>query len=496
LKTCFMSAFASARGVLLIGSLLVAATAQASDQPAGTDAVERDHALIVRRGGAEVGRLALPARARQIVSRGDLVLVALGPAGLWVVDVSDPARPVVAARLAEGKDVAGVLLGQGAAVHVVEASYTISSFDLADPRTPRPLAFALPAPPSAAAAAAALPSVPAAPGPARLEGRVLQITSGRAIVDRGSADGLTLGARIQVLSQELVERPNLSTGAAQLVPSQEPVAVLEVDMIDEHRASAALHRGDRCRPGDLFVTTDEPPSERLFMPPRQDYTHRLAVTFRPIIELGTLGLGSLSDLRYSYRFEVPLAIEVGTTPLAFEVRRGDAPRQYPTAVDVTALYDTDFFAVGLGAGGMIYPPQQVDQYAPGAVMPTRVTVGSTAFHFALAQAARLGNVDGLSTEVRNTFVYRRSDGAAQAAFHWGSTDVHGNIPLTRRLTLSAGGGGGDNGWGYGEIGVRAYFKGTGGAGTLIVPVSLGIGGFTRGDSNAGPLLSIGIEMRR
>jgi hypothetical protein len=478
------------RTALLTCALLVAANAQASDPPAG-DVAEQDGALVVRRGGAETGRLILPARARQIVLRGDLALVALGPAGLWIVDVSDPGRPVVAARLAEGKDVVGVLLGQGAAVHVVEASYAIASYDLADPKAPRALAFS-----AAAAAPQAGTVAPPASAPARIEGRVLQVKSGRAIVDRGSADGLAIGARIQVLSQEPVERPNLSTGATELVPSDEPVAVLEIDVIDQHRASAPLHRGDRCRSGDRFVTTSEPPSERLFMPPRQDYAHRLTVTFRPIIELGTLGLGSISDVRYGYHFDMPLAIEVGATPLAFEVRRGEAPRQYPTAVDVTALYDTDFFAVGLGAGGLIYSPHEVNQYAPDVFTPTRVTTGSTSFHFALAQAARLGNVDGLSLEVRNMFVYRTSEGATQAAFHWGSTDVHGNVPLTRRLTLTGGGGGGDNGWGYGELGVRAYFKGTGGAGTVIVPMTVGIGGFTRGDSNAGPLLSIGIELRR
>jgi hypothetical protein len=432
------------------------------------------------------------------VRQGTLGLVALGPAGLWVVDVTDPSSPVVTARIAEGKDVIGVFVSAERTLHVVAASYAIESFNLSNPRAPRPIAFAagadgLPAP---VGAGTGLPAGPA-PSPAREpEGTVVQVAWGRAIVDRGAKDGLRIGNRLKILSQELVPKPNLATGQSEMVPSNEAVAVLEIEVLDDHRASAPLHRGDRVRMGDRFVRTTEPPTERLFMAPRQDYTHRLAATFRPIIELGTLGLGSLSDLRYTYRFPFPLALEVGTTPLAFEVRRGDGPRQFPIGFDATAFYDTDFFAVGLGAGGMVFPRREEVRYEPFPATAPTVSLDKGGTHFALTQAARLGNLDGLSVEVRNTFVYRRAPFDERAAFHWGSTMAHGFVPLSRRLTLGLGGGGGDNGWGFGEIGVRTYFKGTGGAGTIIVPASLGFGGFTSGESDrVGPLVTIGVELR-
>jgi hypothetical protein len=296
----------------------------AEDQPAEIQLVEREGALVVQRKGVELGRLSLPAAPRQIALRGNAGFVALGPLGLWVVDLSDPSKPALASRVAEGKDVVGILLGPGSAVHVVEASYSLSTFDIDDPKFPRPQAFSAAAPAVSPVAGASTGMVA---GPKGVQGSILDVRSGRVILDRGRADGLVRGGRIQVLSQELIERPNLVTGASERVPSQEPVAVLEIDTVDEHRASAPLHRGDRCRPGDRFVTTTEPPTERLFMPPRQDFAQRFALVFRPFIELGTLGVGSISDVRYSYRFEFPLSLEMGVSPLAFEVRRGTGPRQ-------------------------------------------------------------------------------------------------------------------------------------------------------------------------
>jgi hypothetical protein len=463
---------------------------------APVEIVDKNGTLILSSGGAVRAEVALPARARQIRRVGDLALVALGPHGLWVIDIADPAKPVVAAKLAEGRDVIGVLVGEGSTVHAVIANYALASFDLREPK--RPVSVAFPTPDGAPTGARALsatsqPTAAKPPERAAVQGRILQVTRGEVIVDRGRAHGLALGDRIQILSQELVERPNLTTGAPERVPSNEPVAVLVIDAVDEGRASAALHRGDRCRPGDRFVTTSEPPTERLLAPPRQDYRHRVLFMFRPFVELGTLGVGSISDLRYGYRFAIPLSLEVGLSPLAFEVRRGEGKRHFPTAFDATASYDTDFFAVGLGAGAMIFSPEEIEAVGPFGT--TTLNTGETNVHMTLAQSARLGNLDGLSVELRNTFVYRKETNVGEAAFHWGSTEAHAYIPLTRRLTIAGGGGGGTNGWAYGELGVRTYFKGTGGAGTLIVPVSLGVGGFTQEPSRAGPLVTIGLELR-
>ena len=64
------------------------ARAQASG---GLQVRPTDDGLRVERAGVEVGRLALPARPRDVLLEGRSAWVALGREGLWRVDLSDPA---------------------------------------------------------------------------------------------------------------------------------------------------------------------------------------------------------------------------------------------------------------------------------------------------------------------------------------------------------------------------------------------------------------------
>ena len=50
------------------------------------------------------------------------------------------------------------------------------------------------------------------------------------------------------------------------------------------------------------------------------------------------------------------------------------------------------------------------------------------------------------------------------------------VPVSSRVGLYGGGGVGENGWGFGEIGVRSMFGGSGGPGTTILSASLGVAG--------------------
>jgi hypothetical protein len=454
--------------------------------------------LVVTQDEKPISRLMLPAEPRQILTRGAFTYVALGTAGLWVIDLTQPESPVVAARVEEGHDIVGVLAAPGTTVLVIQSPYSVLSYDMANPAAPALVAAiptgppAEPPPPPPPPRAPAMPQEPPAPPPAPepISGRVLRIASGMALLDRGSADGLPVGAHVEIFSSRMVWRLSPRTGSVELAPSRESVGVLLVRVVDEHAATAEITRGTAIRVGDEFVVTDAPVTEHLIFPARQDYHHRIEAVLRPFVEINAVAVGFVNDFRYRYHFDAPFQVEVGVTPLAFEIRGGAGDEQVPTAFDFTALYDHDYFAIGLGVGSLVYGAES------GSVGGPLTPASPAALRFGLYQTVRLGAVDGLMVELRNSFVFRErtiGDGS-QMTFQWGSTEIQGNIPLHRRVSLLLDGGGGNNGWAYGEIGIRTFFSGSGGPGTIIVPIAAGVGSFTTIGAT-GPLVSIGIEWR-
>lgn len=485
---------------LSILALVLCASSLATAQSLRVDAA--DQTLQVSLDGKPAGQLALPAKPRQLLVRGVQAYLAMGPAGLWVIDLSHPDAPVVLAKLAEGHDVTGVLPGTGNTVLAVEASWSVVPYDVTNPAAPAITSLQLPTsspwvvgteptpPPVANPPAPVAPTPP--PIPAVTTGSVTRVVLGSVVLDRGSDDGLKVGSRVEIFSQAPVERPNATTGDMERTPSNESMAVLSVKAVQPHGAVADLSRGDLVHVGDRFVLTTAPVTERLIWGRRQEFHHQATVILRPVLETGVLGVGSLSELRYSYHFDVPLTVEAMVSPLGFELRSGTGTRAFPTQLGAVAYYDTDYFAIGVGVGATFYSE------LPSALFPLSgpVTTSSAAARTAMYLNARLGSLDGLSLEVRNSIVVREAFFGEPATFHWGSTQVAGFIPLTRQLTLELQGGGGENGWGFGEVGIRTYFRGTGGAGTVIVPLCVGGGGFfTSGSGAGGPLVSIGVEVR-
>ncbi|HYV46893.1 MAG TPA: hypothetical protein VFA20_18640, partial [Myxococcaceae bacterium] len=73
-----------------------------------------------------------------------------------------------------------------------------------------------------------------------------------------------------------------------------------------------------------------------------------------------------------------------------------------------------------------------------------------------------------------------------------------NVPLTRQLGLFGAGGAGENGWAFGELGVRTYVGGLGARGTVILSASIGYASIFDGPSNeavGGPSVAFGCEWR-
>jgi hypothetical protein len=183
---------------------------------------------------------------------------------------------------------------------------------------------------------------------------------------------------------------------------------------------------------------------------------------------------------------LPLALEARASPIAFAI--GAEERHHPIALAFTASYYTDYFEIGVGGGALIgnRGPCSVEG-PPGTPVTCEDNTGPT-----IDQVLRLGSLDGLSITWRSS-IFSRPD---RFVFGVGRGELA--IPLTTHLGLFGGGGGGENGFAFGELGVRTNVGGAGAKGTLIISASLGYASIFDGPSAenvGGPSLSFGMEWR-
>lgn len=421
------------------------------------------------------------------VQRGPLLYVPLVSGGVAVVDVSVEGAPKVVSSVLDGRFITRLLL-DGDRLIALEAKEEALVLSLEEPQRPK-LARGVTGPslpvvltPTPAAA----PSV-TAPSPGAF-GTVLEVTQGRVIFEGGTGKGFRQGAHIKVLSQRKVPKPDLVTGAMVEVPSGEVTAVLVVEQADANRAMAVLGRGDTAEKGDRVEVTTEPVSERLFFPRRAPFDWRFGFVVRPFLGLEgtTKPVGIMLDGYVAwYPANIPLSVTVMATPFAFGI--GGKEPHYPGTFLAMAGYTTDFFEIGLGAGaltGNVGPCVQMD---PLSAAVCEVNTG-----FTINQHLRLGSLDGFHLSWNSSIFSRPT----QFVFGVGRGEV--SVPLTSRLGLFAGGGGGENGWALGELGVRTSLGGAGGRGTVILRASLGYSAIFDGPSRetvGGPAVAFGMEWR-
>lgn len=477
-----------AAGALLLGASASGAAWRVEPAPDGVRFVEAG-----TEPARELAKLQLGA-VRDVAVRELVVYVALSSGGVAVVNATDPAKPVVERKIAEGRVITRLFIAEGALL-AVETRSELLSFSLANPAQPVP--SDLPSGVALAGVAVAEPAVEKGVPPSLVEkvprarpaaARVIQVVKGRAIFDKGSADGFATGTRVRVLSQRLTEKPDLASGGIKAVPSGEVVAVVAIEQADEQRSMARLGRGDDAELGDLAELTTEPLSERLGLPKRAPFSTRLGFHARPFLGLSGISkpVGLLADLYGSYYLEsVPLRFEVALAPAG--IAFGGAETHYPQTIVATGAYTTDYFEIGLGAGALVGKDGPCYQDRPGAPSLCERNTG-----FTINQVLRLGAIDGFNVLWQSS-VFSRPD-----SFVFGVGRGEVNVPVSSRLGLFAAGGGGENGWNFGEFGVRTYVGGTGARGTLIISASLGVGAVSDGSRNesvAGPSVAYGMEWR-
>jgi hypothetical protein len=443
----------------------------------------------------------------------DVHYLALAAGGVAVVTMVD-GRWVLSQTLLPGQAVSHVMV-DGSRLHAFVIAESVTSFDVRSPGTPL---LALPTmsptttPTTTATPPSPLPppSPPPTPPLSTTESRaivamVVEVREGRIVIDHGSSSGFERGVRVKVISQRLVKKPDLEAGGVAMRPSNEVTAVVALEEAEAGRAMGILGRGDVAMPGDLVEVTEAPLSESLFLPRRAPFHWRLGFVVRPYLGIGgggTFPIGVLADGYVAYTFEdLPISLFVEASPVGTAILGNEA--HYPGVFTLGATYITDFVEVGLGGGALIGNKgpcalivDEVDTDGDGFAdqfrerRDERSCEGNTGATF--NQVLRLGAIDGIHLKWSSS-IFARDTG-----FVFGVGRAELAVPVSSRLGLFGGGGGGENGWGYGEIGVRSFFGGTGAPGSYMLQASLGGAAIFDGPSReviGGPLVAVGMEWR-
>ena len=426
---------------------------------------------------------------------GETLYVALASGGVEVFDVS--AEPKKVARIADGHTIVRMLVKDGV-LTLIEAQYAATHWSLENPRAPMPMSLQMKVvqlPPAALVSAQPAEQTPTRPAANSQRGHVLEVRDGRAIFDVGLTGGFAPNVHVRIISQRLEIKPDLATGSDIKTPSGETTAVIHIEQADANRSMALLGRGDVAEAGDIAEVTPDPLSERLMVPRRAPFNALFGFHLRPFLGLEATTLtgqqskpvGFLVDVYGTYYFDsVPIAVALSAAPLGFAI--GAAEAHYPMTFSGVVLYATDYFEIGLGAGGLLGNAGPCFQEGPLTAPVCEVNSG-----FTINQQLRLGAIDGIN------IVWKSSIFSRPRSFVFGVGRGEINVPLTSHLGLFGAGGGGENGWAHGEFGVRTYLGGVGGRGTMVLSASLGYAAIFDGPSReniAGPSVAFGLEWRR
>ena len=317
-------------------------------------------------------------------------------------------------------------------------------------------------------AAAAVFVLGAMPGPATAQpvrARVVEVTGGSVVIDRGTGHGFTRGAGAEIATHDgsvVVRVQSASPDSARLQrPFGVPITVGAAVRLTG--AAATAKRG---------------------VPPRLSY---LGIEGRiaGLVALGeTEGGALLGELRMRYRARVPLALSLRLGPVG--VAFGSESFGVGHA-EVGVSYDHRIFEFGATVGATA---SEVDDDDSGLLSESLGT--STGVFF------RLGARDGFYFEAGMTYSYTVN------GFEWVLARFDGSIPLGfgRWLVLTATGG--RTRFGIGSIGLRLLLRGGGGPGSLFLTPYFGGGGFFDRDDTtffddirgpAGLLFGLGLERR-
>ncbi|HEY0468579.1 MAG TPA: hypothetical protein VGC79_30500, partial [Polyangiaceae bacterium] len=317
--------------------------------------------------------------------------------------------------------------------------------------------------------------------PARKLGRVERVGSGEVVVSLGTSDSLQRGDHI-----EFQLEGTGSDDSEEAALTSDVVAVGVVTNVSSQSARVRLGLNENVPVGARANPAPVPATSSLVAPPRVSGLWELELALRPFAALQELGGGALLSGSVGYRLG-HLHLQAVLDPLAFAAVQTKGSVAAASAAAI-ASYDSHYFEMGLGLGVQ--------------------TMNETSFSLepgsgiAAVQVIRLGARDGFNVSARTNFALFHSE------FQFGAMVAGTQIPLTRGYWFLVNGGGGNIGYGYGELGLRALLNGNGLAGSKFLTVTAGFVGVFRSGacsadfsscepdvSYAGPMAGVGIEWR-
>ena len=303
---------------------------------------------------------------------------------------------------------------------------------------------------------------------------------GWVVLDLGSTDGVEPGTRFAIRE----------AGAATWIT---PHAVVVVSHVEEETCSGPLPFKGFANPGDRAVKVKKPWRVKhwLVAPTPVPYT-RLALEIRPIIGTGRGhgGGGFISHLELYHQFEKPWGIGFLMSPAGLGVSDAGAGALFE--LGAVGGYSGRYFGIELGAGA-------------------HLSAGLQDHGFLIITRARLGPANGVHGKLRLSIIpdstWWMPSTASAALF----------LPIRQHIDLYFEFSGGNRslvehghtGWANIVGGMRAFLRGSGGPGTVILTAGVGHGYVwdemceddegrdipCRGGSTMGPLLSLGAEWR-
>jgi len=422
----------------------------------------------------ENGQHCVPAAEQR---QGDKLLVACGMSGVWEISLASASPSFVRSYAFSGEAIGFITEPDGrlwVKLHVLEAR------PLSGPSTQSAAVFpdvasSTPAPsPEPAKVATAAP--PASAPARKAIGRVERAAAGDVVISLGTTDGISRGDHIEFA---------LAEDGYDVGLSSDVIAVGVVANVNSHSARVRLGMNESVPVGALASPTLGLATGSLSAPPRVSGLWELELMARPFAAMDELGGGVLLSGGFGYRFS-HWHLQAVLDPFAFAAVQ---TKGSVAAVNAAAIgsYDAQYFELGFGLG------LQTMNETSFTVPPGS---GMTA-----VQLIRLGARDGLN------FAARTSIALFHSQFQFGSMVASAQIPLTRGYWLLLDGGGGNVGYGFGEMGLRALLAGNGLAGSKYLTVTAGgVGVFKSGTcdeffscseekSFGGPMVGVGGEWR-